>query len=170
MVLPTKRQVILAVAAAASLFHLYAAGVAPFTALVQRPVHLAFMAALGFLGVGVRAKGAVSAGESRSRWPAYLSATLGVLVVVSCVYLVTQHPALVLRSGAPTAIDLITGIITLVIVLELARRFTGWGLVTVCILALIYALSGPYLPGVLAHRGYGPTRLVEHLYLSTEGI
>ena len=39
-----------------------------------------------------------------------------------------------------------------------------------CVLALIYALSGPYLPGVLAHRGYGPTRLVEHLYLSTEGI
>ena len=75
-----------------------------------------------------------------------------------------------MRSGAPTTIDLITGAITIVIVLVLARRFTGWGLVTVCILALIYALSGPYLPGVLAHRGYGPTRLVEHLYLSTEGI
>ena len=50
----TKRQVILIVAAAASVFHLYAAGVAPFTALVQRPVHLALMAALGFLGVGVQ--------------------------------------------------------------------------------------------------------------------
>ena len=112
----------------------------------------------------------MAAGEDGSRWPAYLSAIMGVLVVVSCVYLVTQHQALVLRSGAPTAIDLITGIITLVIVLVLARRFTGWGLVTVCILALIYALSGPYLPGVLAHRGYGPTRLVEHLFLSTEGI
>ncbi len=28
----------------------------------------------------------------------------------------------------------------------------------------------PHLPGFLAHRGYGPERLVEHLYLSTEGI
>jgi TRAP transporter 4TM/12TM fusion protein len=42
--------------------------------------------------------------------------------------------------------------------------------VVVCILALGYALAGPWLPGFLAHRGYGPERLVEHLYLSTEGI
>ena len=42
-----------AFALAAAAFHLYAAGVSPFTALVQRPVHLALMATLGFLGVGV---------------------------------------------------------------------------------------------------------------------
>lgn len=40
----------------------------------------------------------------------------------------------------------------------------------VAILALVYAVTGPNLPGILAHRGYGPTRLIEHLYLSTEGI
>ena len=89
----TKRQVILIVAAAASVFHMYAAGVAPFTALVQRPVHLALMAALGFLGVGVRAKRSAVSAEDGSRWPGYLSATLGVLLVVSCIYLVTQHRA-----------------------------------------------------------------------------
>ena len=38
----------------AAIFHLYAAGISPFTALIQRPVHLALMAALGFLGVGVQ--------------------------------------------------------------------------------------------------------------------
>ena len=54
--------------------------------------------------------------------------------------------------------------------LELARRTTGWGLVTVALLALAYAFLGPYLPGALAHRGYGFSRLVQHLYLSTEGI
>jgi TRAP transporter 4TM/12TM fusion protein len=56
------------------------------------------------------------------------------------------------------------------VVLELARRTTGWGLVVVALLALVYAVTGPFLPGVLAHRGYGFTRLMEHLYLSTEGI
>jgi TRAP transporter 4TM/12TM fusion protein len=65
---------------------------------------------------------------------------------------------------------LIAGSITVLLVLELARRFTGWGLVTVAIFALAFAFSGPYLPGILAHRGYGVQRLVEHLYLSTEGI
>jgi TRAP transporter 4TM/12TM fusion protein len=37
-------------------------------------------------------------------------------------------------------------------------------------MALAYAFSGPYLPGFLAHRGYGATRIVEQLFLSTEGI
>ena len=31
-------------------------------------------------------------------------------------------------------------------------------------------MSGPLLPGVLAHRGYDIARLIEHLYLGTEGI
>ena len=44
------------------------------------------------------------------------------------------------------------------------------GLVVVALGALAYAFLGPWLPGVLAHRGYGVRRLVEHLYLSTEGI
>lgn len=169
------RRAIVVVAAAAALFHLYAAGVHPFTALVQRPVHLAFMAALGFMGVGIRSV-STATGEhpdgagSDSPWPGRLSLVLGLLAVAACVYLVTQHRSLVLRSGSPTALDLVAGLVTLVVVLELARRFTGWGLVTVCVLALAYALAGPYLPGFLAHRGYGPTRLAEHLYLSTEGI
>jgi TRAP transporter 4TM/12TM fusion protein len=60
--------------------------------------------------------------------------------------------------------------VAVLLVLELARRATGWGLVAVCVLALAYAMAGPHLPGFLAHRGYGPERLVEHLYLSTEGI
>jgi TRAP transporter 4TM/12TM fusion protein len=85
-------------------------------------------------------------------------------------YLVSQHEALVRRSGNPTPIDLVGGLLALGVVLELARRTTGWGLVVVALMALVYAVTGPYLPGFLAHRGYGFTRLMEHLYLSTEGI
>ena len=146
------RRAIVAVAAAAALFHLYAAGFSPFTALVQRPVHLAFMAALGFLGVGIRSSGASREGRPRRRFQAAISWVLGTTVVASCIYLVTQHEVLVLRSGAPTPVDLIGGIVTIVVILELARRFNGWGLVAVCVMALVYAVTGPYLPGVLAHR------------------
>ena len=42
------RTVILVTATAAAAFHRFAAGVSPFTALVQRPIHLSFMA------VGIR--------------------------------------------------------------------------------------------------------------------
>lgn len=157
------RMIVPAVAIAAALFHLFAAGVSPFTALVQRPAHLAFMAVLGFMGVGVRV-------ANRRGWQQVLAVLLASAALFSCLYIITQHQALVRRAGLPTTLDLVGGVIGILVVLELARRTTGWGLVAVCLLALAYASLGPYLPGFLAHRGYGPTRLVEHLYLSTEGI
>ncbi len=180
------RPVLLLVSLGAALFHLYAAGVSPFTALIQRPLHLALMAILGFLGVGVRGwrRGGLDGGaegdgreagsrdtpRAGGRWHWLISALLIAATLFSALYLVAQHEALVRRAGSPTVLDLVGGILALLVVLELARRATGWGLVVVAALALGYAFSGPYLPGILAHRGYGFTRLMEHLYLSTEGI
>jgi TRAP transporter 4TM/12TM fusion protein len=171
------RVLLLAISAGAALFHLYSAGIAPFTALVQRPVHLAFMAALGFLGVGARTGGflrrSVDDGdvEPGHRWLSDLTSILLIFgAVLSALYLLTQHEALVQRAGSPTLLDLVGGLMALLVVLELARRTTGWGLVVVALLALVYAGMGPRLPGILAHRGYGFSRLMEHLYLSTEGI
>ncbi|MEX2473235.1 MAG: TRAP transporter permease [Gemmatimonadota bacterium] len=156
---------------AAGLFHMYSAGVSPFTALVQRPIHLALMATLGFLGVGVQKKARENGSESVfTRMGGALGWLLAALTVASCVYLVMENRELVARSGQPTSLDLIFGGLAIVLVLELARRATGWGLVTICLLALAYGLSGPYLPGLLAHRGYPATRLIEHIYLSTEGL
>jgi len=147
--------------------------VAPFTALIQRPVHLAFMATLGFLGLGARVgrrSEETSGAKGRAWWQLSADLILVAAVLASAVYLVVENEALVRRAGSPTVLDLAGGLLTLVVVLELTRRTTGWGLVVVASLALVYAWAGPYLPGFLAHRGYGFTRLMEHLYLSTEGI
>lgn len=172
------RSIVLAIAAIAALYHLYVAGVAPFTALIQRPVHLALMASLGFLGLGVRGargiyrKNAAAGDDADGGFPVrhVISLLLLAGIVLSCAYLVSENEALVSRSASPTTLDLIAAGITLIAVLELARRATGWGIVAVAILSIGYALAGPYLPGMLAHRGYGPQRLLEQLYLSTEGI
>jgi TRAP transporter 4TM/12TM fusion protein len=175
-----RRQVILALAAGAALFHLYGAGFSPFTAFVQRPVHFAFMAVLGILGLGMRLRskkptpnGAEEVSEAGGVWRRIDLVVRGLLIVaavVCCFYLVFEHEELVRRAGMPTALDLLAGALAILVVLELTRRTTGWALVVVALLALAYALAGPYLPGVLAHRGYSPVRLIEHLYLSTEGI
>ena len=167
--------IIVGASVTAALFHLYAAGFSPFTALVQRPVHLALMATLGFLGVGVqfrrsREKEGELDQEAGPPRIGPLNYVLAGLSVLACLYLASENQELVSRSGNPTLLDLVAGGVMVVLVLELARRATGWGLVTVCIMALVYAVSGPYLPGFLAHRGYGVTRIVEQLFLSTEGI
>jgi TRAP transporter 4TM/12TM fusion protein len=167
--------IIVGASVTAALFHLYAAGFSPFTALVQRPVHLALMATLGFLGVGVQFRRSREKEEEldQEAGPPHigpLNYVLAGLSVLACLYLASENQELVSRSGNPTLLDLVAGGVMVVLVLELARRATGWGLVTVCIMALVYAVSGPYLPGFLAHRGYGATRIVEQLFLSTEGI
>ena len=170
--------VTLSVAASAVLFHLFTAGFSPLTALIQRPVHLGLMATLGFLGLSLRGGAAgLSRREAGSsavwRFLTPSTAVTGLLLlgtVISCGYLVLEQETLVRRAGSATTLDLVAGSLAIVVVLELARRTTGWGLVTVALLALAYAVLGPYLPGVLAHRGYGFSRLIQHLYLSTEGI
>jgi TRAP transporter 4TM/12TM fusion protein len=160
------------IAAVAAGFHLWAAGVSPFTALVQRPLHLLFMALLAFLGVGtVRSRGIVGDDSPSGIRPFHI--VNGVLIVAALfafLYIAVEQESLVRRTGAATSLDLVAGAIALLLVLELARRATGRGLVIVALLALAYAWAGPWLPGFLAHRGYSPRRLIEHLYLSAEGI
>ena len=164
------RRACLALAIGAALFHMYAAGVSPFTALVQRPVHFGLMAVLGFLGLGTTRRPRSDEGGGRRVFSQVLTAVLIAAVVATCAYMVVQQETLVRRSGAATGLDIALGAVAVLAVLELARRATGWGLVAVASLALVYAWAGPYLPGALAHRGYGPRRLIEHLYLTTEGI
>ena len=105
-----------AVALSAAAFHLFSAGIAPFTALVQRPVHLALMGLLGFWA-------AMPSGpddEPGDRWGGRLPrlagagwrVVLSAVLVVAAAYLVVEHESLVARSGAPTSLDLVLGIAT----------------------------------------------------------
>jgi len=72
--------------------------------------------------------------------------------------------------GFPNFSDYIMGLLAIIMVTEACRRVMGNTLPAIGALSLLYAVIGPYLPGVLAHRGYDIVRIVEHLYLGTEGI
>ena len=78
------------------------------------------------------------------------------------------------RAAEPEAIDLILGTIAIGLVLEATRRAVGWVLPATAIGFLLYAWAGPLLDRIgldlIAHRGYGPARLVGTLYMTLEGI
>jgi len=76
----------------------------------------------------------------------------------------------IVNIGFPAFPDYIMGLIAIIMVTEACRRVMGNTLPTIGAVALVYAVLGPFLPGVLAHRGYDIIRIVEHLYLGTEGI
>lgn len=98
-------------------------------------------------------------------WP------LALLGGASSLYLILFFDTIFIQNvGFPQPLDYIMGLLAIVMVLEAARRTMGEVLPVIGTLALLYAIFGPYLPGDLAHRGYDIIRLVNHLYLGTEGI
>jgi len=76
----------------------------------------------------------------------------------------------IVNIGFPTLPEYLMGLLAIIMVTEACRRVMGNTLPTIGALSLVYAVLGPHLPGILAHRGYDIIRIVEHLYLGTEGI
>jgi TRAP transporter 4TM/12TM fusion protein len=106
----------------------------------------------------------------RGRLFLLLNGALAVAAIVSFGYLAVEHESIVRRVGAATPLDIAMGALALGSCSSWrggrrAGRSSRW---PGC--ALGYAFAGPWLPGALAHRGYGARRLIEHLYLSTEGV
>jgi TRAP transporter 4TM/12TM fusion protein len=98
-------------------------------------------------------------------WPLALAGAASSLYLV-----VFFREIFVVNIGFPQPLDYVMGMLAIIMVFEATRRTMGETLPVIGGLALLYAMFGPYLPGDLAHRGYGIVRLVEHLYLGTEGI
>ena len=76
----------------------------------------------------------------------------------------------ILRPGDALPADLMMGALAIVVVIEATRRTMGNALAIIGVISLLYVLFGPYMPGILGHRGYSVERLINHMYLGTEGI
>ena len=150
-----------AVAVAMSLFHLYSAyGVITTTTL--RYAHVGFVLFLVFLLFPVTKRR-----RNRFSWIDLGCAILGVATVV---YAIWGGDDFLDRSTAPNRLDMVMGIALVLLVLEAARRSTGWIMPLVVILFLAYAMLGPYLPDPWRHRGYDLGRLVGTMYMTLEGV
>src|SRR5690606_2170954 len=95
---------------------------------------------------------------------------LGLAGMATFAYQWLFEAELIQRSGELTGADLAIGVILLVLVFEAARRVMGIALPLICGLFLAYGLFGEYLPGALAHRGYGFDQIINQLSFGTEGF
>ncbi len=86
-------------------------------------------------------------------------------------YLVVFFKSIFVENiGFPKPEEFIMGLLAIIMVTEATRRTMGETLPLVGACALLYGLLGPHLPDLIAHRGYDIIRIVQHLYLGTEGI
>ncbi len=105
----------------------------------------------------------------------YFDLLFALLACLTSIYIFLEFNSLVLRAGLPTKIDMIVGAFAMLLILEGARRSTGPALPIISFLVLINCYLGPYfleIPGLsfFAHRGYSIDRIIEQMYLGTEGI
>lgn len=151
-----------AFAIAFSVFQLYTAIFGVLDAQLQRAVHLGFGLALVYLLYPTRTKHGLKA-----HWEDYILAFLG---AAAPAYIFIQYNELVMRSGTVTSTDFAVGALGLLLVIEATRRVVGIPMLMVVLFFLAYAFAGPYMPGMLAHRGLTPQQLIGHLFFTTEGI
>ena len=160
---PSWNTLVKAVCILFSLFQLYTAAFGVFEAQIQRSIHLGFVLVLVYLLYPAR----ISCRKSGMKVTDVLLAVLGLAVGA---YVVIEYTDLMMRAGLPTKGDIIFGAICILLVLEASRRVVGLPITIVAIVFLVYAYFGPYFPGMFAHRGFAYTRIITHMYVTTEGI
>ena len=153
--------VVTGIAVAMTLFHLYAAyDIVPTIPL--RYTHVAFVLLLSFLLFPV-----ANRFRNRIQWFDVIPPLVGIATII---YALMQGDEFTDRAAVPEKWDVILGAIFIVLVLEAARRTTGWIMPMVAVCFILYAYFGPDLPPPWTHRGYDISRLVGHLFITLEGI
>jgi len=153
-----------------SLFQLWIASPLPFMLRFgvfnnteARSIHLAFALLLAFLAYPAFKR------SPRDRVP-LIDIALGLIAAASAGYLFVAYEQLAQRPGNLTTLDLVTACIGIPLLLEATRRALGPALAVIALIFLGYSLAGPYMPGLLAHRGVSFTALANHQWITTEGV
>jgi TRAP transporter 4TM/12TM fusion protein len=170
---PPASDVLAALLIALSCFHYYTAGFGLLREATHRGVHLAFVLGLIFIVFGFRRSHADAPGRRRAWAPGGVPVVdwlLAVAVALSVLYIPYVFDDLAFRVGNPSMLDVVMGSILMILLLEATRRSMGWPLPLIAILFMVYALAGPVFPGLLKHAGQSWTQLVNHQYLTSQGI
>jgi len=95
---------------------------------------------------------------------------LAVVGAIAALYLFIYYRDISGRVGAPIMQDFVVAVIGLMILLEATRRALGPALMIVASVFLMYTVLGPYMPGIIAHKGNSLSEIVNHQWITTEGV
>ncbi|WP_340107823.1 TRAP transporter permease [Pikeienuella sp. HZG-20] len=154
------------VMAAYSLFHLWLSVIGVLATLQQVYIHLTFALVIIFL-----IKPAFAAGSrlAHLRWAVDLPCIIGAILLGA--HMTLNFMDIADRGGGdPSMATVVLGGVAVLLTIEATRRMMGLALPIITAIFIAYAFLGPYLPGALAHRGYGLERVVSMLYATTSGI
>jgi len=112
---------------------------------------------------------AVVLGSPKDRVPVWEWA-LAILSAMAALYLFVYYRDISSRVGAPIMQDFVVAVIGIMLLLEATRRALGPALMIVATLFLIYTVLGPNMPSIIAHKGNSLSEIVNHQWITTEGV
>ncbi len=113
-------------------------------------------------------------GTTASRRLSPIDWLLVALSILALVWPIYDFDQFVYRAATPLAIDVALGAVTILLVLEAARRTVGLILPVTAAAFLAYGYYGAILDriglSIIGHRGYPVDRLVATIYMTLEGV
>ena len=171
--MPPATQIVKWLLIALSAFHYYTAGFGLLQEITHRGVHLAFVLGMIFLVFAFSPSSAERSIKSSLLNPGGVPLVDWLLAgacALSVLYIPYVFDDLMFRVGNPSNMDVIMGSILFISLLEATRRSMGWPLPIIAIGFTVYALLGPYFPGLLKHAGANWSMMINHQYLTSQGI
>jgi len=150
-----------------SLFQIYVGAIALVEPLKVRVLHVGLALALAALHV--------RAGHDATR-AGRLNLFAIVAIAVSAgtvIHMFTDYDRIVTRIpfvDEVRPLDMVFGLALVALVLEVTRRLLGLALTVVTLAFIAYGFAGPWIPGLLGHRGIPLATFVEVNFLTPEGL
>jgi len=155
--------VVFAIAISMSIFQLFTGFFGELPGSKQLSIHLAFALVLCYLSFPLSKK---SPRNKIAVWDIFLALLGG----AAALYLFVNYDHVVTSVGDAAMYDLVVGGVLIVLVLEATRRSISPILPLITIVFLLYAYFGPYIPFDLAHRGFRVKRIIDHIFMTGEGL
>jgi TRAP transporter 4TM/12TM fusion protein len=108
-------------------------------------------------------------GSPKTRIPVWEWA-LAIVGSLAALYLFFFYREIADRVGAPILQDYVVAVVGIMILLEATRRALGPALMIVASVFLLYTVLGPQMPSIIAHKGNSLSEIVNHQWITTEGV
>ena len=154
-------------------YHFYASGFGLIRELLHRGIHLSFVLSLVFLLFSATKSNKKAKGRLWYNLDGipFTDLILAMLATIAALYLPLLSPAaLAQRVGNPSSLDILMGSSLLILTLEATRRSVGITLPIIGLIFIAFAYFGPWMPGALKHGGSSWLGIINHLYMTNQGI
>lgn len=146
------------------LFHLFITMSTSVSVMQSRVIHLFSLMMVWYL---YKIQKSPSKGKTVVSWVFLIS-----ILVLGIYYLTQTTPDVIREKGiwGITPLDMVAGLILIILILETSRQAIGLALPIIALIFLAYAVLGPHLPNIIAHRGYDLEYITSYVGWTIEGI